>query len=83
VILAQLKLLYCDIFPSEIPYTKQVLYETLTFVVYSLETGELTSPGGAFYSALDADSEAKEKILCVVNEMNCKTILKDDFEFVR
>ena len=53
---AQLVTLYSEAFQaSKNPLYKQVVYETLVFI-----ERELTSPEGAFYSALDADSEGIE-----------------------
>lgn len=53
---------------------KDIVYETLEFI-----SRELTSPGGAFYSALDADSEGEEGKYYVWTEAELKKILGDEF----
>jgi uncharacterized protein YyaL (SSP411 family) len=54
---------------------KQIVYETLEFV-----RRELTSPDGAFYSALDADSEGEEGKYYVWTVYELKNILGDDLK---
>ncbi len=53
---------------------KDVVYETLAFIAR-----ELTAPGGAFYSALDADSEGEEGKYYVWTEEELKKLLGEDY----
>ncbi len=55
---------------------KDVVYETLAFVAR-----ELTARNGAFYSALDADSEGEEGKYYVWTEIELKRILGEDFKW--
>jgi hypothetical protein len=71
----QLVSLYSEAFSKTgRPLYREVVYETLGFV-----HRELTSPEGAFYSALDADSEGEEGKFYVWTEKQLKEILRDDF----
>ncbi|MFY9311145.1 MAG: thioredoxin domain-containing protein [Bacteroidia bacterium] len=73
---AQLVTLYCEAYQATSePLYKQVVYETLAFV-----ERELTSPEGAFYSALDADSEGEEGKYYVWKKEELQEILKEDFD---
>jgi hypothetical protein len=56
------------------PAYKDVVTETLNFI-----DRELTSKEGAFYSALDADSEGEEGKFYVWKEDELKKVLEDDF----
>lgn len=72
---AQLVTLYSKAFQATgNPLYKQVVYETLAFV-----QRELTSPEGAFYSALDADSEGVEGKYYVWKKEELQNILKENF----
>src|ERR1035437_2375333 len=72
---AQLVTLYSEAFQaSKNPLYKQVVYETLAFV-----ERELTSPEGAFYSALDADSEGVEGKYYVWTKEELQNILKENY----
>lgn len=72
---AQLVTLYSEAFQAtQNPLYKKVVYDTLAFV-----ERELTSPEGAFYSALDADSEGVEGKYYVWKKEELQTILKEDF----
>lgn len=72
---AQLVTLYAEAFQAtQNPLYKQVVYDTLAFV-----ERELTSPEGAFYSALDADSEGVEGKYYVWKKEELQTVLKEDF----
>jgi len=73
---AQLVTLYCQAFQAtQNPLYKQVVYETLAFI-----ERELTSPEGAFYSALDADSEGVEGKYYVWTKDELQKILKENFD---
>jgi uncharacterized protein YyaL (SSP411 family) len=68
--------LYCDAYQvSKDPLYKQIVFETLAFV-----ERELTSPEGAFYSALDADSEGEEGKYYVWTQDELQEVLKKDFD---
>ena len=54
---------------------KQVVYETLSFIKH-----EITAPNGAFYSAIDADSEGKEGKYYIWSKPELKEILKEGFD---
>ncbi len=56
---------------------KDVVYQTLKFI-----SRELTANNGAFYSALDADSEGEEGKFYVWTENELKESLGDDFKLV-
>lgn len=72
---AQLVTLYSEAFQaSKNPLYKQVVYETLVFI-----ERELTSPEGAFYSALDADSEGIEGKYYVWTKNELQNILKENY----
>ena len=57
---------------------KQVVFETLDFI-----ERELTAENGAFYSALDADSEGEEGKFYVWNETELKLYIREDFEIFK
>lgn len=56
-------------------YKKEVVFRTFDFL-----NRELLSPEGAYYAALDADSEGEEGKYYVWHYEEVKNILKDDFE---
>jgi len=56
------------------PLYKEVVFETLEFI-----ERELMAENGAFYSALDADSEGEEGKFYVWNEQELKTLITSDF----
>ena len=57
---------------------KEVVFETLEFI-----ERELTAENGAFYSSLDADSEAEEGKFYVWNEMELKLNIGEDFKIFK
>jgi uncharacterized protein YyaL (SSP411 family) len=72
---AQLVTLYSEAFlATKKPLYKQVVYETLAFV-----ERELTSSRGAFYSALDADSEGVEGKYYTWKKEELQNILGEQF----
>jgi uncharacterized protein YyaL (SSP411 family) len=71
---AQLVTLYAHAYQAtKNPLYKKAVYETIDFV-----TQELTSPDGAFYASLDADSEGVEGKFYVWTKDEVDTILGDD-----
>lgn len=56
---------------------KEVVYQTLAFV-----KREMTTKNGAFYSALDADSEGEEGKFYVWTKEELQEILKEDFPLI-
>jgi uncharacterized protein len=76
---AQLVSLYCEAFQaSGEPLYKEVVHQTLKFIAR-----EMTSPQGAFYSALDADSDGEEGKYYVWTENELITLLGEDFDWVK
>ncbi len=71
---AQLVTLYAQAYQvTKDPLYKKTVYETLDFVKQ-----ELTSPEGAFYASLDADSEGVEGKFYVWTKEEVDDILEDD-----
>jgi len=76
---AQLVSLYSEAYQAtKNPLYKEIVEETLEFI-----EREMTSSEGAFYSALDADSEGEEGKFYVWKEDELKSVLGDDFEWVK
>ncbi len=74
---AQLVSIYSDAFkliPD--PLFKETVFETLEFI-----SREMTSKEGAFYSALDADSEGEEGKFYVWSKLELEKNLGEDFAF--
>ena len=75
----QLVSLYSDAFLKfQRPLYKEVVFETLDFI-----ERELMAENGAFYSALDADSEGEEGKFYVWNETELKLFIREDFEIFK
>jgi uncharacterized protein YyaL (SSP411 family) len=73
---AQLISLYTDAWQlTKDPLYKEVVFETLGWI-----SREMTSNDGAFYSALDADSEGKEGKYYTWTKEELQSLLKDDFD---
>lgn len=71
---AQLVSLYAHAFQlTKNPLYKKVVYETLEFIKH-----ELTSPEGAFYSSLDADSDGEEGKYYVWTKEEIEKLLATD-----
>lgn len=76
---AQLVSLYSEAYQAtHKPLYKDIVYETLRFV-----ERELTAPEGAFYAALDADSEGEEGKFYVWSEAELKATLGNDYNLAR
>jgi uncharacterized protein YyaL (SSP411 family) len=75
---AQLALLYTEAWQvSKNNFYRSIAEETLQFV-----SRELTSPGGAFYSSLDADSEGEEGRYYVWTETEIREVIGKDAELM-
>lgn len=75
---AQLISLYAEAYQASGKYLyKNIVYQTLQFI-----SRELTAANGAFFSALDADSEGEEGKFYVWTENELKENLGDDFKLV-
>jgi uncharacterized protein len=73
---SQLVSLYAQAYQlTKDPLYKKVVYETLDFVAH-----ELTSPEGAFYASLDADSEGEEGKYYVWQKEEVDQLLGNDSE---
>lgn len=73
---AQIVSLYCEAYQKfKEPVYKDLVYGTLDFV-----SRELCSTEGAFYSALDADTEGEEGKFYVWKKDELKTILNEEFD---
>lgn len=76
---AQLVSLYAEAYQaSGIPLYKEIIEQTLAFI-----SREMTSPEGAFYAALDADSEGEEGKFYVWTEAELRDILGNDFAWLK
>ncbi|MEC9209017.1 MAG: thioredoxin domain-containing protein [Bacteroidota bacterium] len=60
------------------PLYKEIVFESLEFI-----ERELTAKNGAFYSALDADSEGEEGKFYVWNEHELKLFIREDFKIFK
>jgi len=75
----QLVSLYSDAYQlTKKPLYKHVVYQTLEYI-----EREMTAKNGAFYSALDADSEGKEGKFYVWSKEELEQILGDDYAFTK
>ena len=72
---AQLVSLYAEAYQA----TKKELYKAIVYETLSFVEEEMTSPEGAFYSALDADSEGVEGKYYIWQKEEVQEILKEDF----
>ncbi|MBC8265575.1 MAG: thioredoxin domain-containing protein [Flavobacteriales bacterium] len=75
----QLVSLYSDAYLKfKKPLYKEVVFETLDFI-----ERELMAENGAFYSALDADSEGEEGKFYVWNETQLKLFIREDYKIFK
>src|SRR5690606_23558973 len=66
--------LYCEAYQQKrTPLYKRVVYETLAWI-----KSEMTSPQGAFYSSLDADSDGVEGKYYTFTQQEIKEVLSED-----
>jgi uncharacterized protein len=63
-------------------YFQKPLYKRIVIQTTAWLEREMQSPDGAFYSALDADSEGEEGKFYCWNIQEMKTVLENDFEWV-
>lgn len=64
-------------------YTKNETYKQIVIQTLSWVEKEMTNELGAFYSALDADSEGEEGKFYVWKEQEIQTLLGNDFDWVK
>jgi uncharacterized protein YyaL (SSP411 family) len=76
---AQLVSLYSEAYQA----TKNQLYKEIVDETLEFIKREMTSKEGAFYSALDADSEGEEGKFYVWKEDELKSVLSTDFDWVK
>lgn len=63
--------------------SKNQLYKETAYSIAAFIEREMTSPEGAFYSAIDADSEGEEGKYYIWKVQEVKEILGDDFELAK
>jgi uncharacterized protein YyaL (SSP411 family) len=63
--------------------TGKQLYKDIVYQTYDWLIDEMMSKEGAFYSALDADSEGEEGLFYVWTEEELKSVLGTDFDFAQ
>ncbi|MFC2175672.1 thioredoxin domain-containing protein [Bacteroidota bacterium] len=75
----QLVSLYSEAYQA----TKNVLYKEIVEQMLVFIEREMTTDDGAFFSALDADSEGEEGKFYVWKKEELQTLLKEDFDWVK
>lgn len=62
--------------------TKKPFYEQVTKEILEYVLRDMTTPGGGFYSAEDADSEGEEGLFYIWNATELKDVLGDEYAFI-
>ncbi|VGO19436.1 thioredoxin domain-containing protein [Pontiella sulfatireligans] len=62
--------------------TGKPLYQQVTEEILAYVLRDMTTDGGGFYSAEDADSEGEEGLFYIWDTKELKTLLGEDYEFV-
>jgi uncharacterized protein YyaL (SSP411 family) len=72
-----------EIYAKAYKYFGKELYKETCYGILSWLEREMLSPNGAFYSALDADSEGEEGRFYCWNDSELKDILGNDFDWLK
>jgi uncharacterized protein YyaL (SSP411 family) len=72
-----------EIYAKAFKYFRKELYKETCYGILNWLQNEMLSPSGAFYSALDADSEGEEGKFYCWSEQELKTILGQEYNWVK